>query len=67
MLYPDTLTEILDVLFHASFVDHQPVNEKECLLALLGKVYGQGTAEDIIQKVVQSPYVILDSASSFTT
>lgn len=65
MLYPDTLPKILDILYHASFVDHQPVHEKECLLALLVKAYGQGTAKEIIQKVVQSPRVDLDIGGSF--
>ncbi|KAL8718507.1 MAG: hypothetical protein Q9181_008190, partial [Wetmoreana brouardii] len=51
MLYPQKLAETLDLLYHAFFVEHQPVHERECLLGLLVKVHGVDKAEEIMKKV----------------
>lgn len=51
MMFPERLLETMDLLYHASFADHLAVHERECLTALLQKLFGAEKTEDILQRV----------------
>lgn len=50
-LSPQKLVETLDTIYQASFVGHQPVHERACLLGLLEHVHGEDHARQIMQQV----------------
>lgn len=50
-MFPERLAETVDLLYQASFADHQPIHEKGCLTALLEKIFGAETTEHILQRV----------------
>lgn len=55
MSYPEKLGETLDILYHASFAEHQDVVENDVLESLLVKVHGQAGAKETIAKAGPAP------------
>ena len=51
LLTPEKLQETIALLYHASFVEHRDVVDKDTLFALLTRVQGEDGAKDIIAKV----------------
>lgn len=50
-MFPERLIETFDLLYHASFVEHQSIQEKDCLTALLKKIFGSDQTEHILHRV----------------
>lgn len=48
---PERLAATLSVLYHASFVEHLDVVDKDVLHKLLAKVHGEDGAREIMTKV----------------
>ena len=64
MFYPEKMEETFATLYHASFVEHQDVVDKDILLALLAQIHGEDRAKNMMAKVRQWLKKILPKLTS---
>lgn len=55
MMFPERLSEALDLMYQASFVEHKPVHEVQCLTALLEEIFGKEPTGKLLQRVKRPP------------
>ena len=49
--HPEKLEETIAIMYHLSFVERQEVTTSETLILILGKIFGESEAKDILAKV----------------
>ncbi len=56
MMFPERLIEALDSIYQASFLEHKPVHDGQCLMAILEEIFGKEHTEEILQRVSRESY-----------